>query len=275
MEETVFRITWFGTASLGIEAGDTRLLIDPFIPLPGSRTPAFTDRYRTFDTILVTHGHIDHIASLPAIVKGREDRVTICCTQTPAKTLAGMGLPQRMLRQVSPGDTLTFGELTAQTLQGQHIRFDRQLVLRTLFSPRMLRHMRNLPALLTGTRRCPEAGETLAWHLQRHGLRILILGSLGIDQQTIYPDQPDLLVLPFQGSSDLLSHALPIVRQFRPRAVLLDHFDDPFPPISNIVPTDAFVRQMSSEFPDVPVRVPDWGQAILLMRRADGTVDIR
>ena len=62
-----------------------------------------------------------------------------------------------------------------------------------------------------------------------------------------YPTGADLLILPFQGRSDLENYALDIVSRLRPRRILLDHYDDAFPPISDEIPTKDFVRRLREQ----------------------------
>ena len=54
---------------------------------------------------------------------------------------------------------------------------------------------------------------------------------------TVYPTGADLMVLPYQGTSDLLTPAAAVIDRLKPRAVLLDHWDDAFPPVSSAVDT--------------------------------------
>lgn len=60
-------LTWYGHATLGLETGGYRILIDPFF----SGNPAATasaDQVQA-DFILVTHGHGDHVGDTVAIAK--------------------------------------------------------------------------------------------------------------------------------------------------------------------------------------------------------------
>lgn len=51
-----------------------------------------------------------------------------------------------------------------------------------------------------------------------------------------------MLILPFQGRSDLEEYGLQIVRRLKPGKVYLDHWDDTFPPISDTVHTEKFEK---------------------------------
>ncbi|MEJ5203278.1 MAG: metal-dependent hydrolase, partial [Anaerolineales bacterium] len=63
----MFKLTWYGHATLGLESGGYRILVDPFFsgnPL----SPVRADQVQA-DFILVTHGHGDHVGDTVAIAR--------------------------------------------------------------------------------------------------------------------------------------------------------------------------------------------------------------
>jgi L-ascorbate metabolism protein UlaG (beta-lactamase superfamily) len=62
-----FTLTWYGHATLGLETGGYKILVDPYF----SGNPAASVKAETVtaDFILVTHGHGDHIGDTVAIAK--------------------------------------------------------------------------------------------------------------------------------------------------------------------------------------------------------------
>lgn len=257
------KITWFGTASLLIEHGKDRVLIDPFLPLRGAENhPSLLD-YRKEEAILITHGHIDHLASIPKILEDSD--ATVYCSELPAATLEKKWVDGDQIVIIRPGDTLHFGEMQVTALPGKHIRFDSELIRHTFLNPRILRYFPNFVFLLLKNHAYPEGNETLTFQIDAGGRRILILGSLNLDENTEYPCNVDMLTLPYQGATDLVTPALSIIERIKPRTVLLDHFDDAFPPISNHIDTKPLKKALAGRFPDLPVVKPAAGKAVTLL----------
>ena len=236
------RLTWLGTASLLLEAGDTVLAFDPFpgLPLdaaPGGPVPDAA-RYAGASAVFVTHGHFDHILYIPALYGDKT--LPVYATETPCATLRREGFAPSRLRQIAPGWEGTLGPFRITALQSRHCRFDAALVLRTALRPRLWAHPGRMLRLMRLNRRWPENGETLLYDVTDGEVRVQLLGSLGLDPDTDCPPGADALVLPFQGRSDPAAAALPVIERLRPRSVLLDHWDDAFPPMSACVPTAEF-----------------------------------
>lgn len=59
--------TWYGHASLGLETGGYKILIDPFFS--GNPAAAVSAETVAADFILVTHGHGDHVGDTVAIAR--------------------------------------------------------------------------------------------------------------------------------------------------------------------------------------------------------------
>ena len=238
------RLMWMGTASLLIAEGDTVLAFDPFpgIPLDSLRGQkrTFPDAalYRRAGNVFATHGHFDHILYIPALY-GRTDAV-VHATAAPCASLKKAGFPPERLRLIAPGWEEQIGPFHLRALQSRHCRFDAPLVARTFFRRRLWAHLPHMLRLLALNRQYPENGETLFYELTDGKIRVQILGSLGLDPDADYPAGADWLILPFQGRSDLSEAALPIVERLAPKGVLLDHYDDAFPPMSAQIPTESF-----------------------------------
>lgn len=255
-------ITWFGCASLLIENGTDRVLIDPFLALPGAAHHPSLQTYQKEETILVTHGHIDHLSSIPLILRGSD--ATVYCSRTPAATLEKKRTDCDRIVVIRPEDELLFGSMKVTALSGRHIQFDRRLIRHTFFNSRILQYFPNFLRLSAHNFLYKENGETLAFQIDGGDKRLLVLGSLNIREDVEYPKHADMLVLPYQGASDLVSPALSIIERLQPKTVFLDHFDDAFPPISSQIDTKPLKKAIAERYPDLPVVKPAAGKPITL-----------
>ncbi len=81
-EDLGFRFTWYGHSAVHLEtAAGTRILIDPWLGNP--RSPAGPEAIDRCDVMLVTHGHHDHLGSMPGEVASA-DALTIARRTRPA-----------------------------------------------------------------------------------------------------------------------------------------------------------------------------------------------
>ena len=255
------RLKWYGTATILIEQDGTQLLFDPFLSLNANAFKPPIDELSEVENILVTHGHLDHIAAIPEIFHHGVGHAKVYCTSSPRETLILKGVVEGKIQQITPGDVLILGTFEVHILKGKHIIFDKRLIMKTFFNPRVFRNWSNSRYLLKENKNCGEAGETVIYDIMVRDERILLLGSLNLDEDTEYPKGADMLILPLQGRSDVSKYAMHIIDRLQPKKVLLDHFDDSFPPISSKVDTEQFVSLMKNEYPDVPVICPQAGEA--------------
>jgi L-ascorbate metabolism protein UlaG (beta-lactamase superfamily) len=62
-----FKITWYGHATLGLETGGYKILVDPFFS--GNPAASVSADKVAADFILITHGHGDHVGDAVSIAK--------------------------------------------------------------------------------------------------------------------------------------------------------------------------------------------------------------
>ena len=237
MQENKVKITWYGTASVRITAGHSQLLVDPFFPLSDSRIKIRKDAYDGCSSIFITHGHFDHIGSIKDIV--RSDTV-VCCTGAPYHSLCRKGVSKKNLKLIKAGTIMSIGELKITAYKGSHIKLSLLDGLKAIFCKRVWQNRRGAVRKILKFTSCREKKESLCYLVEAYGKRILILGSLAIDGNTDYPMNVDLALFPYQGSDQIAEIAKGIYNKLMPKAVLLTHFDDTFPPFSSEIDTSEF-----------------------------------
>ena len=247
-DEKRIEITWYGTASVRITAGNSSVLIDPFFPFPDSRIKIKKDGFGDCSHILVTHGHFDHITSISRIVR---PHTTVFCTKAPYKSLCRKGVPIENMHIIRAGTAFSVGDLRITAYKGNHIKLN---ILKGLFNKRVLKYRKGLFRKLLDIASCLEKKESLCYFIEAYGKRIIILGSLALAENVEYPTGADIALLPYQGSDDLYRIAVGICKRLRPKAVLLTHFDDTFPPFSSEIDTSGFEERMKKHIPVYKLR---------------------
>ena len=238
------KITWTTTASLMIESEGCKLAFDPFMEMPLDKRfdepgrPELMDLYRTADRVYISHGHFDHIYHFKKIYGGMD--TPIYGTAEPMKTLERDGLDPGQLHLISPGYKESFGPFEIQAYQGRHCKFDLPIVIKTLTAKRTLTHLKRIREISALRKQYLEEGEMLFYELRCEGKRIQVMGSMGMDPETEYPDGADLLIMALQGRSDQDQYAMQFVEKLKPKKIYLYHIDDSFPPMSSTVDTLGF-----------------------------------
>ncbi|MCR5576458.1 MAG: MBL fold metallo-hydrolase [Oscillospiraceae bacterium] len=250
-------LIWHGTASMEAVCGQGRLLFDPFVPLKGSSVKTCIADYDGFSDIFVTHCHLDHVVDLPEIAERNPDTV-IHCTQAAFDALRKKGVPEKNLSLLRYGDRRDVNGFAVRVFHGRHAvlpKLDARRVLSWIKSPAR----RNVPYMYRENRACRERDETVCYQLEAEGKSVFLLGSMNLRDEVTYPTGADVLVLPYAGWVDNLPPAVRVIERLQPKRVLLDHWDDTFPPLSSWVDTAPLVRR----YPDLvtalthgePVRV--------------------
>ena len=246
-------LTWYGTAALVLEEGETKIAFDPFcgfplhcfdryhpVPLEGGKELA------KIPYVFITHGHVDHIFHIPRLYKKRP--VTVYGTRAPHETLRKLGFPDEHFREIGPGFSETIGPFRITAWQGRHCHFDPPLLVKTICCRRFWRHPIHLFHILRWNLYCPQKGEILFYEVEAGGYRLQIMGSMNLDANTEYPTGADMLILPLQGRSDQDQYALQFIERLKPKAVMLDHYDDSFPPFTGYIDVRGFQKNVRRKY---------------------------
>ena len=117
-------VTWYGQAGFRLVAGDSHVLIDPFLTDRADRRykpPATASDFADITLLLCTHEHVDHL-DLPFL---RE----FCAVNSTARIIVPApvidiavngGLDRTRLVGATPGEKLTEGDVTVQPVPALH-----------------------------------------------------------------------------------------------------------------------------------------------------------
>lgn len=238
-------LKWHGTASVELGCDGGKILLDPFVPFKGSDVDVKIEDFDGFTDILVTHGHFDHIYSLPEIVR-RNPEIKVYCTKTPHRTLLGRGVAEKNLNLIGYGENLEINGFKITTLHGKHAVLPKISLSRILYAIKS-KARGNTLALGRENKACPENDETVFYMIEAEGKSICIMGSLNLREEVEYPTGTDLLVLPYNGWDDNLPPAVSVIERLKPKHVVLDHYDDTFPPITMPVDLNPMLERYNEQ----------------------------
>ncbi|MFC3494628.1 MBL fold metallo-hydrolase [Glycomyces rhizosphaerae] len=132
--EPAVRLRWLGTNAWEFTTATATVLIDPWVSRfpTGAYNPEGADPETEIevhedvidehlpkaDTILVTHGHWDHIADVPYLAK--RTGATVLGTETHLNLMRAMGAPEAQLSQVGGGELYQFEGYTVEVFRSSH-----------------------------------------------------------------------------------------------------------------------------------------------------------
>lgn len=252
----MLKLVWHGTASVELICDNGKIAFDPFIPLKGSAADVKTEDFDGIRDVLITHGHFDHIASLPELYR-RNPEMHIWCTQTPYSSLRKMGIPGKSLTKIHFGQVMSLNGFRIETYRGKHAVLPKATVSRliSIFSDR---NAANLPAIIRDVIRCREGDETVLYLIEAEGRTITLMGSMNLREDAGYPTGSDILILPYNGWEDNYPPAVRVIEKLNPAMVLLDHYDNTFPPVTSELDLGPIIEKYGER-----VQTLDYGERIL------------
>jgi L-ascorbate 6-phosphate lactonase len=117
-------VTWYGQAGFRLVAGDSRVLIDPFLTDRADRRyqpPAKAADFADITLVLCTHEHMDHL-DLPFLREfcAVNSRARIIVPAPVIEIAVDGGLDRERLVGASPGQELTEGDVTVNPVPALH-----------------------------------------------------------------------------------------------------------------------------------------------------------
>lgn len=249
------RIKWYGTASLLIEGGNTRILVDPYLKRHNPSLPRLpVEEAAAAQAAFITHPHLDHFSDIGEFLEQGLPEVYV--SANGIEHARRNGIPAERMRPISAEETYRVGEITVRVFQSRHCKFDIPTILGVALNPKTYFRFGTGVAILKQTGRFRIKDDIFALEFSHGGKSVMVLGSAGMDGDTVYPQGADLLVFPYQGRRAMHRYMRAFLDTFRPKAVMCDHFDDAFPPISHTVNTNKFVPAVKKKLPEANAFVP-------------------
>ena len=255
------KITWYGTATIGIDDGKTRIIFDPFVRMNKRLETTPIEGFAGYDAVFITHGHFDHLYSIPELAKV-DKNVPIYCTKTPKQTLINFGVAEERIKVINHADEIKVGDYTVRVHRFRHIVFDPLYILSVV--PKCVFMFPKLFRMVAMNRKMPEGKEIVAFEIEAEGKKIFLTGSFREYPDDVYPDDIDLLVLANGGSIFVPEKTKAFIDRYRPKKIFVDHFDDAFPPLTRNVSVKRLKKTTEQNHPEIEFIIPEICEAVEL-----------
>lgn len=145
-----------------------------------------------------------------------------------------------------------------------HVENNLGIVLLTALKILFTFQMHNAIKILKLHHKYLMGGDIVSFEINANDKTILIFGSAGFNNKMKIPKKVDILIWPFQGRTNMTKYSLPIIEKIKPKTIILDHFDNAFPPITGKVNTEKFVKVMTQKHPEIKIIVPKYKEKIII-----------
>ncbi|MBD3195849.1 MAG: MBL fold metallo-hydrolase [Candidatus Lokiarchaeota archaeon] len=265
-------VEWFGTACVTLKFGDSKLLFDPFLLRNEHASPSLMvnkEEILPVNGVFISHGHFDHITEAAWFAQNAD--VPVYCSKIAKKNIlewakgelnenSAISLSEKAIDNIKAidfGDTIQIDkDLEVEALKSCHIKFDARTILSRLFSKKFLKQAKTISKY----GRSFPMGKVFGFHIKYKDKRILALGSLCIKYLEEWKKYSncDLLFVPFAGNSKkhLTQKTLKLIYIIRPKILIPIHWDNFFPPLSQLEDVDYFIEIVKDEYPTIKTLKP-------------------
>ncbi|MCK4936869.1 MAG: MBL fold metallo-hydrolase, partial [Elusimicrobiales bacterium] len=247
LERMRMKLKWLGTAGFEFKTGNHVFFVDPYLSRNRNSCPKqdkTPSDIKKASQIFISHGHFDHIRDVPQIAL--QTNADIYCSSVAAEFLKNQQVNTQQIKPVLTDKKIfKFQNYTAQAFFSEHVRFDKKLVVSTLLKINIAL-FKYFPLF----QRFP-CGRVLSWRFYIEDKIIQFFGSAGSSSEELKKmggEPIDILLLPFQGPSDICQIGLNYVKYLNPKIIVPHHHDDFFPPISKTIDIRPFVEKIKKEY---------------------------
>lgn len=250
------QLTWLGAAGFKVDTAEgATLLINPYLSRPAQANPILPIQLADLapvDEIFLSDGRFDHALDTPALA--RQTGAIIHALAPVCEQLAQAGVPEQHLQPIIPNTPKQVGSLRWQARLSQLNPADSSANAR----PAIL--YQKMPAHFNQLVQAWPPGEDVVYSFKIDGLTLLHFSSTHWGGAEIGELQPHIALLPVEGHADTAA-AVRLAVLLRPRLVIPHHWDDYFPPFSQMSNLAEFETGLSALAPDIRVYRPIIGQS--------------
>jgi L-ascorbate metabolism protein UlaG (beta-lactamase superfamily) len=260
-ERDTIVLKWLGNAGWEIRAGETVILIDPFLTRreanPGlewkTDENAVLKVISKADFIFAGHGHADHIGDLPFIAKRFGSKVIGSRTTTSIASTAGVDKSRLVI--ISGGEKLDFKDFSVQVIESIHgavMRGGRR------HRPQFEEITRPWAGPLMGS--IFVEGGCYLYHFTFEKHRILHQSTGGFIEEKLHGLRPDIALLYPMDRNDVAA----MLKMLQPKSVFVHHFDEWRAPIAEGMPernrkrAQRFANDVRAVNPEIKTVIPDF-----------------
>lgn len=250
-------LTWLGAAGFRVDTDEgATFLVDPYLSRPKQAKPTLPIQLADLspiDEIFLTNGRFDHGFDTPALTK--QTGAIVHAPQAVCQRLAEIGVSPHSLASVTANERKRIGSLVWQAIPSLVNQADSSPTLRALLrSPSLMPEIKDLE------RRWPLGG-IVSYLFQAEGLTIIHFGNAAWIETEIDNLQADIALLPIENDPTLDAAAVHLTTLLNPKVIIPHHWDDYYPPLSQMIDLEQFKQSVQQVAPQVEVYIPTIGRS--------------